>query len=1025
MRRFLLLIAMAVLITGVLAFIWLPLPLSSQEGVANAAKAADFFQGMLQAGGLIWWTPSFMGGVPLASSWTFIVTSAWIWMWTNGFGLLVGTKLAVLVCLPVAAGTMYWFARTATGSSLAAFIAGLTYFLSPSLWMRLASVEHIVVVCAMAVIPLVGLAILHLSRSPRTFASLLAAAACSLLLLTYGKAAILMAPSLLIFTLWALWKNCGLAPWLSPRVVWPLLIGLVLLGLLPALPSLRETQFAALFDFGPLSAWQHSFSSKSALVGLDRMQALSSGFRGDFAASTGAGGAYLGLIPLLLCGAVLIWRKNLLAGYNQPLPSTFRIGAALALFSFWLSCGPYSVLTGHFQALGASLDGYDFTPALIWILLALQIALIFWLLPVTMPLKNLFGAILAFGYLVIPAFPILSLLPLYNQIRAPFDFFQVCGPVWVALATGSAGALIFQQYGTSRLRNLAIGVVGLVWALDISGYGRFFYTRALPAELEPRFLEAAKAIKDAPRPGSILALSGRYFYLQLPALTGKPLSQEAFQDYLQVRGFTALWKTGLAAEAMLGPFLRVAGVSYVLYDKHDPDAATRISKLLSARYPILFENEDFTVWEIRNSLAPAFLAQTAVMQDIGDLSNVPPALDVSEQNILPIGPSLPGPSVGSIKGGEIAWNTESRAGVAYQRLPAEAFQRPTHDSFTVQTGDGKGWLVIPQAWHPDWTAKQDGQPLEIYRAFGALPAVNLSKPGEVVFQFRPPWWYTAAILVSGAAWTAFLIFLGGVLLFPRLRHRLGLTVAAPSLTLREPIAKALVICPTYNEKESIQQVLAEILASTPIIDILVIDDASPDGTADLVKAHAEFGGRVKLHQRPGKLGLGTAYLEGFRWAQEHGYPSCLEIDADLSHDPKDIPRLLEAIDAGADAAIGSRYINGLRIVNWPPHRLLLSASATQFVRLMTGLPLTDCTSGFKALRISALDKLNWKEFRAQGYGFQVELHYFLWKSGAVLTEVPITFTERRDGHTKMTAGIALEALRRVLQLTLKRGASTR
>lgn len=1027
MRRFLLLLAMALLTTCALASIWLPLSTSTQEAAAHAVKATDFFDSITSAGHLLWWSPHFLGGTSLASAWHSIATYGWIGIWTHLFGPIIGLKLAALLCLPIAACSMYWFARRVTGSSTAAFIAGLVYFLAPSLLVRLADVgptpDHIVSMCAMAIIPLVAVAVFYLSEAPRTFSSLLFAGACSLLILTYGTAATLLAPSLLVFALWALWKNCGLAAWLSPKVLWPALIGLFLLGVLPLTPSIRESSSWAHFDFSPLEYWRHFFSSKSGLVAIDRLSGLSVGFREDFNGKAAFGGAYLGIIPLLLCGGALIGRGIFLKGYNQPLPSAFRIGLALALLSFWLSCGPYSVLTGHFHALDASLDGYDFTPALMWALLGLQVAIIYWLMPSTMPLRMVFGTLLSAGYLLLPGFRLLSALPLFEQIRSPLDFFQVCGPVWIALATGSAGALILQYFQARRLRAILAGLLALVWALDLSGYVRYFQSEHLPAELESRFLAAAQAIKAAPRPGAILTFSGRHFSLRLPALTGKSLSQETFQDYFQQKSYTALWKTALASDAMLDPFLRATGVTYILYDKNDSDATKPLYTVLSAHYPLLFENEGFAVLEVKSSLAPAYIAEATISLDLNDLKNLPPALDAMEQNVLPIGISFSGSSLGTIRDGEISWTTDTRNPTPFQRLANDAVTWLDNDSFTVSPEDAKGWLVIPQAWHRDWTAEQNGSNLEIYRALGALPAVQIRQPGLVTFRFQPPWWYSPAILISGASWAALLLFVSAILVFPRLRSRLGLD---KKITLLQPpsspIEKALVICPTYNEKESVRAVLDAILLATPRVDILIVDDASPDGTASLVKAHPDFGSRVYLLERSGKLGLGTAYREGFQWAKKQGYPACMEIDADLSHDPHDIPALLDALDAGADAAIGSRYLNGLRVVNWPPHRLLLSSTATQFVRLMTGLPLTDSTSGFKALRLSALDKLDWQQLRAEGYGFQVELHYFLWKSGARLVEVPITFTERRDGHTKMTAGIAVEALKRVLQLTLRRNA---
>ena len=232
------------------------------------------------------------------------------------------------------------------------------------------------------------------------------------------------------------------------------------------------------------------------------------------------------------------------------------------------------------------------------------------------------------------------------------------------------------------------------------------------------------------------------------------------------------------------------------------------------------------------------------------------------------------------------------------------------------------------------------------------------------------------------------------------------------------ISRPLAIVPTYNELENIDELLDRMLAARPDLHVLVIDDASPDGTAARVQERATQDSRVHLLSRAGKLGLGSAYRAGFTWAIEHGYDACIEIDADLSHNPADIPRLIAALDSGADAAIGSRYLEGVRVLNWPEHRLLLSAGASRYVRALTGLPLTDATSGFKALRTAALEEIDRSQLRADGYGFQVELHWLLWNAGFKLAEVPIVFTERRSGQTKMTLGIAIEAAWRVMQLAV-------
>ncbi len=235
-----------------------------------------------------------------------------------------------------------------------------------------------------------------------------------------------------------------------------------------------------------------------------------------------------------------------------------------------------------------------------------------------------------------------------------------------------------------------------------------------------------------------------------------------------------------------------------------------------------------------------------------------------------------------------------------------------------------------------------------------------------------------------------------------------------------PSSRPLLVIPTYNEVQSLPGVLSILLAPPGRLQVLVVDDASPDGTADVVRAHPEFNRRLFLLERRGKLGLGSAYREGFRWALDRDYTAVLEMDADLSHDPGDVPRLLQELDAGADLAIGSRYLKGISVVHWPLFRLLLSIAAGYYVRLLTGLPLTDPTSGFKAISRPALARLAEYPIRTEGYGFQIELHFTAHRAGLKLREVPIVFVERRDGQSKLSGAIALEALGLVPRLGCRR-----
>lgn len=222
--------------------------------------------------------------------------------------------------------------------------------------------------------------------------------------------------------------------------------------------------------------------------------------------------------------------------------------------------------------------------------------------------------------------------------------------------------------------------------------------------------------------------------------------------------------------------------------------------------------------------------------------------------------------------------------------------------------------------------------------------------------------------------------------------------------------RPLVVIPTYNEIENITTVLGLALDAAPDADVLVVDDSSPDGTADAVRAHPAVGARVHLLVRAEKSGLGAAYRAGFAWGRAQGYDVLIEMDADLSHDPHDLPRLLGAIADGADLAIGSRYVPGGSIPDWAWHRKLLSDWGNRYTRGMLGLGVRDTTAGFRAYRGALLDRLDLDAIGAEGYGFQIEMTYRSVQAGAAITEIPIAFTDRTEGTSKMSSRIIVEAL---------------
>ncbi|HHX15566.1 MAG TPA: polyprenol monophosphomannose synthase [Fibrobacter sp.] len=230
--------------------------------------------------------------------------------------------------------------------------------------------------------------------------------------------------------------------------------------------------------------------------------------------------------------------------------------------------------------------------------------------------------------------------------------------------------------------------------------------------------------------------------------------------------------------------------------------------------------------------------------------------------------------------------------------------------------------------------------------------------------------------------------------------------------------KSLVIIPTYNEKENIPFILPEILAQHDCLEILVVDDNSPDGTGDIVKKMTEENPRIHLLRRPGKLGLGSAYVMGFKWALEHDYERIFEMDADFSHSPSDLIRFLKKAET-ADLVLGSRYVDRkISVVNWDMKRLILSYCANLYTRLVTRLPLSDATGGFKCFRREALEALNLSDMKSDGYCFQIETTFKIWKKDFRVSEIPIVFTDRTRGTSKMSGGIISEAFFLVLKLRL-------
>jgi dolichol-phosphate mannosyltransferase len=235
------------------------------------------------------------------------------------------------------------------------------------------------------------------------------------------------------------------------------------------------------------------------------------------------------------------------------------------------------------------------------------------------------------------------------------------------------------------------------------------------------------------------------------------------------------------------------------------------------------------------------------------------------------------------------------------------------------------------------------------------------------------------------------------------------------------MSESLIIIPTYNEKENIENIIRRVFSLEKDFHILVIEDGSPDGTANIVKSlQTEFKGNLYIEERSGKLGLGTAYIHGFKWALQRDYQFIFEMDADFSHNPDDLIRLYDACaNDGGEMAIGSRYVSGVNIINWPMSRLLMSFFASKYVKFITRMPIHDATAGFKCYKRTVLETINFKKIQFVGYAFQIEMKFKAWKYGFNIIEVPVIFTDRTEGESKMSGGIFREAVLGVIQMTVK------
>ena len=1027
---------LVLLLGGILAWGWLTTGPSNQELLANYAKAKDVANLIWENKGFAWWSPAYLGGAPTAPLAGTALTM--FWMWLGGFAgdPVVGGKIMGFVALLISALFMVAFLKRLTGDNRAAWIGAFLYALGPQAALRLAGNEHMPVVFSMPYPPLIGWALLEIATRNSGKGILILAMAVAAMSLTFNKIAAVFGPVAL-----------GLAIWLHfqyPSKGMPLLKGCLLaagawlvLAVLPQLPGLRETGRMTLFSTDPLAGWQSSFSIKAPLSWFDRGGLLLGGMPGNFTVDDG--GFYLGFILVVATAIAVESRRR---GNPSPLDGPIRIFLGLLLLVHWFSLGPRSGLGGILEFLKFAQGLQDWVLPFFWIAALGPIAVLALIWPEGRWRWPTFAIGLAV-YMLVPGFRLFELLPLIGTVRAPWSFWQVGG----AFCLGAVGGLAVARLCPGKTRPWIPVTALILAAVDFTPYYAKYFQPRLEAGTYDAFVQAGEFLKGQNKPGGILPLSGRYFYLQLPQLTGRPISTEAFQSYFMSTGMRALQDGGSTSADLMKISLSAQGVRYILIDRKDGDTPEPLQTAFRQQYPLVYENEFFTILENPSCLAPGFLARNYVSIPRNSYAYSSADLGLLRLYFLPVeltgvemnDPALAGvmnPQNGEV---ELTASFRDREGEPFRVMDSNSLRREGSNRMRLSLSGEPAWFSVTQAWHPDWKVRIDGAPAELHRISLALPGFRAT-PGsrEATLSFEPPAWTSFAVLLGLIGWTgslggaAYLRFGPAPKKWKKWWEGEETEIEAPAERVvsrkkeergqgsTAKIQKFLVILPTYNEGEMIEHVLEEILTKAPGAEILVVDDNSPDGTAAKVRKATAFGKKIHLLERPGKAGLGSAYKEGFQWALKRGYDAVVEMDADLSHDPADVPKLLEALQDGADIAVGSRYLNGVRVLNWPQTRLWVSSFGGWYARLMTGLPMTDPTSGFKAIRRRVLEGLDWEKFTAQGYGFQIEIHFLAWQGGFRLREVPIVFTERREGQSKMSLQIAQEAAWRVLQLALRR-----
>jgi hypothetical protein len=759
-------VALGFLFVLFLAVAWVLQAPSREELFGDTGKLWDAFK--LSGSG---WSPNFMlggsGQVYNASGIAIFLSRVSNFLFAGFVGSFIALKLLIICFIPASALSMWFFVRRLGTDRLQAAWISLIYIILPSIHVAIGIYEHWTVGLCFVFTPLIlrGILVVAEESSPREIVGLgLAAAA---LALSYTKIAVVMTPMLLLWTLEALRQNRGNVQSALKGYGLSILVA-VLTAVLILLPGSREFGFAAGFLFDPLDAWKHHYAFKTPLLWIDLWGSLTRGGDGNL---TGDREMFqIGLIPLSALSLALAipslaeWRASKIGRW-------FLMLTACWLVSTWFASGPDGLFLGHINVLRTAHGLPDSTIPILW----LSLIWIGWMIYQTSSqlVKNHFWApaFITLVVLILPVFRIAELFPLFKDIRAPESFWSVGGFCCLAAAVGIAFWTLFTEVVTKNwMKPLAV-IVAMLMLAELYPVHSAYWSRGMDRQLFTEFDQAAAFLKTAPIKGRVHPLSGRYFYLALPEKAGRAVDSESLLRHFQLKWVRYLEAAGNASGDAQRAYLNLAGVAYILLDKEDPFSPKQMQDFFRSIYPVVFENRYFAVLANENTLYPAFLAHDFVALPPDSYSMAPAVLQLLPQNIVTVeqatvDQSFPG-FAGMAKGtNQIALlqSYQGRAGQPLEKISLVGNRMDDYQRMSYQLPPtASGWLVVSEAYHPDWKVTIDGHSAQVVRAEAALLSTYVPAGShEVTFQFKAPSWYSLCLALGVLSWIialAALIFL--------------------------------------------------------------------------------------------------------------------------------------------------------------------------------------------------------------------------------------------------------------------------